>query len=131
MLVELSDAQVAHVAREAAARANPAELLPEISDVDQLRDVLVPLLDDAAYSRSVLRALLVLDAHPLDGSGRTLTGVSTQLGLSPSTTHRYLNTWVAVGMLEQDPRSRRYRRVLAGRTGGERGFTSRGGGDAG
>ncbi len=87
VLVELTDEQVANVVREAAARVRPAELLPEIGDVDQLGDVVVSLLDDAAYSRSVLRALLVLDAHPVDGSERTLTGVATQLGFSPSTTH--------------------------------------------
>jgi DNA-binding IclR family transcriptional regulator len=28
--------------------------------------------------------------------------------MSPSTTHRYLSTLLAVGLLEQDPRTRRY-----------------------
>jgi DNA-binding IclR family transcriptional regulator len=28
--------------------------------------------------------------------------------MSPSTTHRYISTLLAVGLLEQDPRSRRY-----------------------
>jgi DNA-binding IclR family transcriptional regulator len=35
--------------------------------------------------------------------------VAMQLGLSPSTTHRYMTTLLAAGLLEQDPRSRRYR----------------------
>jgi DNA-binding IclR family transcriptional regulator len=29
--------------------------------------------------------------------------------MSPSTTHRYMTTLLAVGLLEQDARSRRYR----------------------
>ena len=29
--------------------------------------------------------------------------------MSPSTTHRYMTTLLAVGLLDQDPRTRRYR----------------------
>jgi DNA-binding IclR family transcriptional regulator len=34
--------------------------------------------------------------------------------MSPSTTHRYMTTLLAVGLLEQDPRTRRYRVPAAG-----------------
>ena len=60
----------------------------------------------------MLRALLVPAAFPADGSERELTAVAEQLSLSPSTTHRYLRTWTAVGLLERDPDSRRYRRAM-------------------
>jgi len=35
--------------------------------------------------------------------------VAAQLELSASTTHRYMSTLLAAGLLEQDPRTRRYR----------------------
>lgn len=75
-----------------------------------LASVLKPLLDDNSYSRSVLRALLILAGFPPDGTERELTAVADEVGFSPSTTHRYLHTWEAVGLLERDADSRRYRR---------------------
>ncbi len=129
VVIVLTEGQVAQVLRGASGRAHPAELLPELSDVDALRSVVLPLLDDEAYSRSMLRALLVLAAFPADGSERALTDVARQLGFFAGTTHRYISTWLAVGLLERDPRSRRYRRTWAGLATGER--ASRGGGDAG
>ncbi len=71
-----------------------------------------PLIEDSGYSRSTLRALLVLSAFPADGTLRSLSDVAKAVDCSPSTTHRYVGTWVAVGMLERDPDSRRYRRVM-------------------
>ena len=38
--------------------------------------------------------------------------VARQLGLSPSTTHRYMTTLVAFGLLVQDPATRKYRLPL-------------------
>jgi DNA-binding MarR family transcriptional regulator len=58
----------------------------------------------------------VLAAFPADGTERELSSVANQLSLSPSTTHRYLRTWTAVGLLERDPNSRRYRRSVLGGT---------------
>lgn len=71
------------------------------------------LMECEDYSRSTLRALMVLQAFPCDGGERQLTAVAGELGLSPSTTHGYVITWVAVGALEQNPTTRRYRRVMA------------------
>ena len=60
-------------------------------------------------SRSTLRAVLVLRAFPTDGSYLTLAEVAQAVGMSPSTTHRYVTTWVVVGVLEQEAVTRRYR----------------------
>ena len=60
-------------------------------------------------SRSLLLGLTVFAAFPTDGDALAVTDVAGRLGLSPSTTHRYMTTLLAVGLLEQDPRSRRYR----------------------
>jgi DNA-binding IclR family transcriptional regulator len=73
---------------------------------------------------------LVINALPLDGSEREVTDVATELGLSASTTHRYLHTWMAVGLVERNPRSRRYRRTLSSDPVSERARAT-GSGDAG
>jgi hypothetical protein len=75
-----------------------------------LASALKPLLIDNSYSRSVLRALLILAGFPADGTERELTTVAYEVGFSTSTTHRYLHTWEAAGLLERDADSRRYRR---------------------
>ncbi len=119
MRIELTDGQVERVVRAAFGRAGVVDLVCEVSVFEALRRVVLPMLDDMRCSRSTLRALLVLAAFPADGSERELSDVARQVEISPSTTHRYIGTWVAVGLLEQDARSRRYRRVLAERGGGE------------
>ena len=50
----------------------------------------------------------MLASFPADGSATAVTEVAERLEMSPSTTHRYLSTLLAVGLLEQDPRTRRY-----------------------
>jgi DNA-binding MarR family transcriptional regulator len=117
--ITLTEWQVARIVREVTGESGLASLPAGVDELCRLRGALQPLLDDATYSRSTLRALLVLGAFPLDGEERELTDVAKQLDLSPSTTHRYIGTWMAVGLIEQHPRSRRYRRTLpATRTAG-------------
>jgi IclR family pca regulon transcriptional regulator len=63
----------------------------------------------ASYSQSLERGLAILAAFR---SGRPLLGVSElgrQIGLSRSTTHRYVSTLTALGYLEQDVSTKRYR----------------------
>ncbi len=108
--ISLTGWQVARVL-EASAATGLAALPQGLSEFGKLQSAVLPLLDDTAFSRSTLRALLVLGAFPADGEERELTDVARELELSPSTTHRYIGTWMAVGLLEQHPRSRRYRRA--------------------
>lgn len=110
--ITLTDGQVEQVVRAVAGRPGVVDLLSEVSGLDMLRSVAIPMLDDLRCSRSTLRALLVLAAFPGDGSERELADVARELEFSPSTTHRYIVTWLTVGLLEQEPRSRRYRRTL-------------------
>jgi hypothetical protein len=128
--ITLTDEQVTQVVQEASGRARAARLLPEVSDLDELRRIVLPLLDDERCSRSTFRALLVLAAFPADGGEREMSDVAKALDFTPSTTHRYIGTWMAVGLLEQEPRSRRYRRAHASGTSRQRGAPPRGGGDA-
>ncbi len=110
--IVLTDAQVAQVARETShERQGMASLLRTFDDPRSLAGAIAAHSEGAQVSRSVLRALLVLAAFPTDGIFRALADVSKELGYNPSTTHRYVSTWLAIGLLEQDPKSRRYRRA--------------------
>ncbi len=61
------------------------------------------------YSQSLERGLAILSSFR---SGSPLLGVSDlarEVGLSRSTTHRYISTLAALGYLQQDPATRKYR----------------------
>ena len=61
------------------------------------------------YSQSLERGLAILSSFR---SGSPLLGVSDlarEVGLSRSTTHRYISTLAALGYLQQDPTTRKYR----------------------
>jgi IclR family transcriptional regulator, pca regulon regulatory protein len=63
----------------------------------------------STYSQSLERGLAILSAFR---SGRPLIGVSElgrEIGLSRSTTHRYVATLAALGYLQQDPATKKYR----------------------
>jgi IclR family pca regulon transcriptional regulator len=63
----------------------------------------------ASYSQSLERGLAILSAFR---SGRPVLGVSElgrELGLSRSTTHRYVATLASLGYLQQDPATKKYR----------------------
>jgi hypothetical protein len=54
-------------------------------------------LEVGPISRSTLHALLVLAAFPTDGGYRALADVAKELEYSPSTAHRHVSTWMAIG----------------------------------
>jgi IclR family transcriptional regulator, pca regulon regulatory protein len=65
--------------------------------------------ESSAYSQSLERGLAVLSSFR---SGRPLIGVSElgrDIGLSRSTTHRYVATLTALGYLQQDQATKKYR----------------------
>jgi len=66
-------------------------------------------LESGRLSHSLFRGLLILALFISGEEGRGVVDVARQLGLSPSTTHRYITTLVAFGLLVQDPSSRKYR----------------------
>ncbi len=66
-------------------------------------------MDVSAYSQSLERGLAVLAAFR---TGRPLLGISElghEIGLSRSTTHRYVSTLAVLGYLQQDPATKKYR----------------------
>jgi hypothetical protein len=64
---------------------------------------------DPRMSRSLMRGLSLLTRFGPDGSERGIVELSRELGMSPSTAHRYASTLVELGLLERSSRTRKYR----------------------
>jgi DNA-binding MarR family transcriptional regulator len=109
--ITLTIDQIAQVVQESADAGPLERILAGLDSMEEFRRVVLGLMDQGhTYSRSALRSLLVLSALPLDGTECELTEIADATGLAKSSLHRYLNTWKAVGIVEQDPQSRQYRR---------------------
>jgi hypothetical protein len=65
--------------------------------------------DDPRLSRSLLRGLSLLSGFGADGAERGIVELAEDVGMSPSTAHRYALTLVELGLLERCPRTRKYR----------------------
>ncbi|HTR89572.1 MAG TPA: helix-turn-helix domain-containing protein [Solirubrobacteraceae bacterium] len=75
------------------------------------QEALDAALDDTQLSQSLLRGLSVLACFGPERRWRPIIELASELGMSPSTTHRYVKTLKAIGLLEQDPATREYRPV--------------------
>jgi len=75
------------------------------------RAALEDALEDPQLSQSLLRGLAILASYGPERPWRAIIDLASQLGMSPSTTHRYVKTLRAVGLLEQNPATREYRPV--------------------
>lgn len=64
---------------------------------------------DARLSRSLLRGLSLLTGFGPDAEERGIVELAGDVGMSPSTAHRYALTLVELGLLERCPRTRKYR----------------------
>jgi hypothetical protein len=68
-------------------------------------------LSDPQLSQSLLRGLAILACYGPERPWRAIIDLALELGMSPSTTHRYVKTLRAVGLLEQHPTTREYRPI--------------------
>jgi hypothetical protein len=64
---------------------------------------------DPRLSQSLLRGLSLLTGFGPDGEARGIVELAGDLGMSPSTAHRYALTLVELGLLERCPKTRKYR----------------------
>ena len=64
---------------------------------------------DTRLSRSLLRGLSILTCFGPNGDSRGIVELAGELGMSPSTAHRYALTLVELGLLERCPKTRKYR----------------------
>jgi hypothetical protein len=114
--VQLTSAQVEEVLRASADAHGPSlnlllsGLVAEQSiSESSLEERYWEELESGRLSHSLFRGLLILALFISGEEGRGVVDVARQLGLSPSTTHRYITTLVAFGLLVQDPSTRKYR----------------------
>jgi hypothetical protein len=117
--LELTQAQVEAIIRATADSHGPSlNLLLSGLITEQaisegtLEDKYCEELESGRLSHSLFRGLLILALFISGEDGRGVVEVARQLGLSPSTTHRYMTTLVAFGLLVQDPATRKYRLPL-------------------
>jgi hypothetical protein len=117
--LELTEAQVEGVIRATADARGPSlslllsGLISEQAITEgSLEDRYCAELESGRLSHSLFRGLLILALFISGEEGRGVVEVARQLGLSPSTTHRYMTTLVAFGLLVQDPATRKYRLPL-------------------
>jgi hypothetical protein len=78
---------------------------------DATQMALAEALDDPQLSQSLLRGLAILSCYGPERPWRAIIDLAKELRMSPSTTHRYVKTLCAVGLLEQNPMTRAYRPV--------------------
>jgi hypothetical protein len=114
--LELTNAQVEDVIRASTQAQGPSLSLLLSGLVTErtisegsLEDRYAAELESGRLSHSLFRGLLILALFISSHEGRGVVEVARQLGLSPSTTHRYMTTLVAFGLLVQDPGTRKYR----------------------
>jgi DNA-binding MarR family transcriptional regulator len=107
--IDLTGPQIDRVIRASGEGAGIANLLRGLAGDETLLTRYEALAESPRLSRSLLLGLLVLASFPADGDSLSVSDIAGRLSMSPSTTHRYLSTLLAVGLLEQDPRTRRYR----------------------
>jgi hypothetical protein len=113
--VELSKQQVDQVVRAAGQGGAMSVLLSALKDpnwslVGDGEPWSQPAqMEDRRLSRSLLSGLLVLSCFPADGGYLGIADLARMLAMNTSTTHRYVTTLLAVGLLERDANTRRYR----------------------
>jgi Fic family protein len=115
VLLELSQAQVDQVVRTAGQGGTMSVLLSALRDpewtlaLDSEEWSYPAQMEDRRLSRSLLSGLLVLSCFPSDGEYLGIAEIARMLDMNTSTTHRYVTTLLAVGLLERDPATRKYR----------------------
>jgi hypothetical protein len=93
------------------AHSRPDENSAHSSLHDATQIALTSALRDPQLSQSLLRGLAILSCFGAERPWRAIVDLAKELDMSPSTTHRYVKTLRAVGLLEQDPITREYRPV--------------------
>jgi hypothetical protein len=115
IVLELSPAQVDQVVRTAGQGGTMSVLLSALRDPDwtlalDSEEWSYPAqMEDRRLSRSLLSGLLVLSCFPSEGDYLGIAEIARMLDMNTSTTHRYVTTLLAVGLLERDPATRKYR----------------------
>jgi DNA-binding MarR family transcriptional regulator len=108
--IELSDAQVDQVVATSRSGGGFRDALSGLLD-NGAAPAKLSSLNTPQLSRSLLAGLLILLAFPDDGSYLGNADIAQRLEMSVTTTHRYISTLHAAGLLERDSKTRKYRRA--------------------
>jgi hypothetical protein len=129
IMIALSQAQIEQVIRSAGLASNSMMSNLLIVALDSARSTtngdygtrgslhdatqlaLSDAMADPQLSQSLLRGLAILSCFGPERPWRAIIDLAKELEMSPSTTHRYVKTLRAIGLLEQDPTTREYRPV--------------------
>jgi hypothetical protein len=112
--IRLSRVQVEEVVRAAGPERAILGLLRDLGAEPQLPIADIagdPMMTDRRLSRSTLTGLLVLACFSPPGTERRVSDVADQVHLTRSTAHRFIKTFQAAGLMEQNPDTRMYRLV--------------------
>ena len=115
VVIELSKSQVDQVVRSAGQGGTMSVLLSALRDpqwtlaLDSDEWAYPAQMEDRRLSRSLLSGLLVLSCFPPEDGYLGVVELAGMLDMNTSTTHRYVTTLLAVGLLERDPATRKYR----------------------
>jgi IclR helix-turn-helix domain len=107
--LELSAAQVDEVIADATNSNGIRAMLLGLTDPPSTLKIESAAFADLRLSRSLLWGLVVLAAFPRDRSYVSNSQIAEKLGMTITTTHRYVSTLLATGLLERDPKTRQYR----------------------
>lgn len=116
--VRLSSEQVAQIIQRA---GGVRDIMLALHDRD-IAVAITNLLQDSeeitggTYSRSLLLGLSILATFAQGNRERGVVDIAEETGLTTSTTHRYLTTLHAAGLLERNPTTRKYRPSNVGRS---------------
>jgi DNA-binding MarR family transcriptional regulator len=110
--IELTDRQLASVLDQTKADHSVAAMLSGFDLKLTASEAFARMGSEKGSSRSLVRGLLVLCAFPATGEPRRLSDVAGELEMSTSTLHRYLNTLLALGLIDRTESNRLYRRGI-------------------
>jgi IclR helix-turn-helix domain len=110
--LDLTPAQIQDVLRQTAEEGGIAGALNGLGDHRELARAYRAATTDPQLSSSLLFGLVVLACFRHGEMG--VLDVARRLGANVSTVHRYIKTLLIAGLLEQNPTTRRYRRVRLG-----------------
>ena len=112
--ITLSRSQVNQVLLQARSEKGVAGALSGLTDHARLAEAYRSIdRDGPLISRSLLIGLIIFSCFPEDGSTLGINELAGILGLGTSTAFRYVTTLVAAGLLERNPKTRRYYRASA------------------
>jgi uncharacterized membrane protein len=114
VVIELSASQVEKIVRGTSPSGGMSRLFSGLADVRAILAAEPEELENGRLSRGLLRGLLILAALQEKGGYVALSELARMCDLSPSTTHRFVSTLLAVGLVERDPLTPHYGLVDAG-----------------